>query len=173
MMVGSLETVTVGQIVRPFGVRGQVKVRPLSDVPGRLEALTDVQLVAKDGRVLDTSVTTVRRAGTEFIVGFAGLATPEEAKVWSGGLVQAARGTAPALPTGQYYECDLVGLDVQSDNGQPLGVLEEIWELPGNHIFVVRQGSKETLIPAAKQWVTAVDLDRRVMTVRILGGMDE
>ncbi len=172
-MVGLLETVTVGQIVRPFGVRGQVKVRPLSDVPGRLEALTDVQLVAKDGRTLDTRVTHVRRAGTEFIVGFAGLTTPEEVKVWSGGLVQAARGTVPALPTGQYYECDLVGLEVHSDKGQPLGVLEEIWDLPGNHIFVVRQGSKETLIPAAKQWVTAVDLDRRIMTVRMLSEMDE
>ena len=172
-MVGSIETVTVGQIGRPFGVKGQVKVRPLSDVPGRFEALTDVRLVAKDGRTLDTSVTTVRRAGTELIVGFAGLTTPEEAKLWSGGLIQAARGAAPALPSGQYYECDLVGLDVYTDHGQPLGVLEAIWELPGNHVFVVRQGSKETLIPAAKEWVTAVDLDHRRMTVHIMDGMDE
>jgi 16S rRNA processing protein RimM len=173
MMVGSLETVTVGQIGRPFGVKGQVKVRPLSDVPGRFEALTDVRLVTKDGRTLETSVTAVRRAGTELIVGFAGLTTPEEAKLWSGGLVQTARGLAPALPAGQYYECDLLGLDVSTDQGQRLGVLEEVWDLPGNHVFVVRQGSKETLIPAAKEWVTAVDLDRRMMTVRLLGGMDE
>jgi 16S rRNA processing protein RimM len=172
-MVGSLETVTVGQIGRPFGVRGQVKVRPLSDVPGRFEALTDVRLVAKDGRTMDTSVATVRRAGTELIVGFADLTTPEEAKLWSGGLVQAVRGVSPVLPTGQYYECDLVGLAVQTDQGQSLGVLEEIWELPGNHVFVVRQGPMETLIPAAKEWVTAVDLDRRMMTVRLLSGMDE
>ena len=172
-MVGPLETVTVGQIGRPFGVKGQVKVRPLSDVPGRFDALTDVRLVAKDGRTLETHVTTVRHAGTELIVGFAGLTTPEEAKCWSGGLVQASRGTAPALPAGQYYECDLVGLAVQTDQGQPLGVLEEIWELPGNHVFVVRQGAKETLIPAAKQWVTGIDLDRRMMTVRMLSGMDE
>jgi len=173
MMVGSIETVTVGQIGRPFGVKGQVKVRPLSDVPGRFEALTDVQLVAKDGRRLNTSVTGVRRAGAELIVGFAGLTTPEEAKAWSGGLVQAARGPVPALPTGQYYECDLLGLAVQTDQGQPLGVLEEIWELPGNHVFVVRQGANETLIPAAKEWVSAVDLGHRTMTVRLLSGMDE
>ncbi|MBM4139350.1 MAG: 16S rRNA processing protein RimM [Nitrospira sp.] len=172
-MVGSIETVIVGQIGRPFGVKGQVKVRPLSDVPGRFEALTDVRLVAKDGRMLETSVTTVQRAGTELIMRFVGLTTPEEAKIWSGGLVQAPRGTTPALPTGQYYECDLVGLAVQTDQEQPLGVLEEIWEVPGNHVFVVRQGSKETLIPAAKEWVTAVDLDRRIMTVRILSEMDE
>jgi 16S rRNA processing protein RimM len=163
----------VGRIERSFGVKGEVKVRPLSDVPGRIEALTEVTLVAKNGRTLETRVTHVRRAGTEFIVRFAGLTTPEEAKLWSGGLIQAARGAAPALPTGRYYECDLVGLEVHTDQGQPLGVLEEIWELPGTHVFVVRQGSKETLIPAAKEWVTAVDLDRRMMTVHILDGMDE
>ena len=51
-MVSQLDVVTVGQIERPFGVKGEVKVRSLSDVPGRLEALTRVSLVAKGGRVL-------------------------------------------------------------------------------------------------------------------------
>lgn len=171
-MTGDLDTVTVGRIERPFGVKGEVKVRPLSDVPGRFEALTDVSLVARDGKTLATSVTGVRRAGTEFIVRFAGLTTPEEAGLWRGGLIQVTRGAVPALPAGQYYECDLVGLAVQNEEGQPLGVLEEIWELPGNHVFIVRQGNKETLIPAAKEWVTRVDLERRLMTVHVIEGME-
>jgi len=44
--------------------------------------------------------------------------------------------------------------------------------LPGGHVFVVRQGAKETLIPAAKEWVTAVDLEHRLMTVRLIDGID-
>jgi 16S rRNA processing protein RimM len=171
-MVSALDTVTVGQIERPFGVKGEVKVRSLSDVPGRFEALTDVNLVAKNGRTMETSVTHVRRAGTEFIVGLVSLTTPEDAKLWCGGLIQVSRGAVPALPAGQYYECDLVGLEVHTEQGQRLGLLEEIWELPGNHVFVVRQGGDETLIPAAKEWVTAVDLDRRLMTVHMIDGMD-
>lgn len=171
-MVGELDTVTVGRIERPFGVKGEVKVRPLSDVPGRLESLTDVSLVAKNGKTMDTSVTGVRRAGKAFIVRFAGLTTPEEAGLWRGGLIQIPRGTAPALPAGQYYECDLVGLAVETEQGRSIGVLEEIWELPGNHVFVVRQGDKETLIPAAKEWVTRVDLERGRMTVHMIEGME-
>jgi 16S rRNA processing protein RimM len=162
----------VGQVERPFGVRGEVKVRSLSDVPGRFETLTSVSLVAKDGKTLDTSVTHVRRAGERFIVGLAGLTTPEEAGLWRGSLIQAPRGTVPALPAGQYYECDLMGLGVQTEQGQPIGVLEEIVEFPGGHVFVVRQGAKETLIPAAKEWVTAVDLEHRLMTVHMIDGMD-
>lgn len=172
-MVSQLDTVTVGQIERPFGVKGEVKVRSLSDVPGRLETLTTVSLVARNGRTMDTAVTHVRRIGTGFIVGLAGLTTPEDAGLWRGGLIQVPRGTVPALPEGQYYECDLVGIAVRSEQGESIGVLEQIWELPGNHVFVIRQGAKEILIPAAKDLVAAVDLERRVMTVRMIEGLGE
>ena len=172
-MVSQLDTVTVGQIERPFGVKGEVKVRSLSDVPGRFETLTDVSLVATSGKTMDTRVTHVRRTATGFIMGLAGLTTPEDAGLWRGGLIQVPRGTVPALPEGQYYECDLVGLAVQNEQGQPIGTLEQIWELPGSHMFVVRQGAKETLIPAAKDLIVSVDLDRRVMTVRMIEGLGE
>jgi 16S rRNA processing protein RimM len=169
-MANQLETVTVGQIERPFGVKGEVKVRPLSDVPGRFEGLRAVSLLAKNGQTLETSVTHVRRAGTRFILGLTGLTTPEDAGLWRGGLIQTIRGSVPELPDGQYYECDLIGLAVHTEAGQSIGVLEDIWELPGNSVFVVREGAKETLIPAAKELVVAVDLPARRMTVRLIDG---
>lgn len=164
---------TVGQIERPFGVRGEVKVRSLSDVPGRLEGLTRVSLLAKNGQTLETNVTHVRRAGTRFILGLMGLTTPEDAGVWRGSFIQTTRGSVPELPAGHYYECDLVGLAVQTDEGRSIGVLEEIWELPGNPLFVVRQGTKEVLIPAAKELIVAVDVSGRTMTVRLIDGFGE
>jgi 16S rRNA processing protein RimM len=172
-MVSQQETVTVGRIERSFGVRGEVKVRSLSDVPGRLEGLTHVSLLATNGRTLETDVTHVRRAGTSFILGLSAFTTPEEAGLWRGGLIQTVRGAIPELPAGQYYECDLVGLAVQTEMGKPLGAVEEIWELPGNSLVVVRDGSKEVLIPAAKEFVLAVDLIARIMTVRLIDGLGD
>ncbi len=172
-MVTQTDTVTVGQIERTFGVKGEVKVRSLTDVPGRLEALTHVTLAGKHGVTMETTVTQLRRAGASTILALAALTNPDEAALWRGALLQAARGTLPSLPAGQYYECDLVGLAVETDQGRPLGVLEQIWESPGNHIFVVRQGAKEILIPAAREVVAGVDLERRVMTVRMIEGLDE
>ena len=172
-MVNELETVTVGQIERPFGVKGEVKVRSLSDVPGRLEGLRRVSLVAKDGQILETSVTHVRRAGAGYILGLAGVTTPEGAGLWRGGFIRTTRGSVPALPDGQYYECDLVGLAVHTEEGRPIGLLEDILEVPGNPVFVVRQGDKEILIPAAKELVLAVDLPARRMTVRLVGGVGD
>lgn len=172
-MVNHPETVTVGRIERPFGVRGEVKVRSLSDVPGRLEGLTRVSLLATNGQTLETGVTHVRRAGTSFILGLSAFTTPEEAGVWRGGFIRTVRGAVPDLPAGQYYECDLMGLTVKTETGEPLGVVEEIWELPGNALVVVRDGSKEVLIPAAKEFVVAVDLIDRIMTVRLIDGLGD
>ncbi|NGZ08064.1 MAG: 16S rRNA processing protein RimM [Nitrospira sp. LK70] len=172
-MVSPLETVTVGRIERSFGVKGEVRVRPLSDVPGRFEGLKSVSLLARSGQTLETSVTHVRRVGAGFILGLAGLTTPEDASLWRGSFIQTIRGSVPRLPDGQYYECDLVGLAVSTEEGQPIGVLEEIWDLPGNPLFVVRQEAKEILIPAAKELVRAVDLAARKMTVRWIDGLGE
>ncbi|MBL8038359.1 MAG: 16S rRNA processing protein RimM [Nitrospira sp.] len=172
-MVNQLETVTVGRIERPFGVRGEVKVLSLSDVPGRLEGLTRVSLLAVNGQTLETGVTHVRRAGTRFILGLSAFSTPEEAGLWRGGLIRTVRGSVPELPAGQYYECDLVGLDVRTEAGESLGVVEAIWELPGNSVVVLRNGTKEVLIPAAKEFVVAVDLVARIMTVRLIDGLDD
>jgi 16S rRNA processing protein RimM len=172
-MVSTLALVTVGQIERPFGVKGAVKVRSLSDVPGRMEALRRVSLVARDGKTIETNVTHVKRAGSGFIVGLADVTTPEAAEAWRGGFIQISRGTVPALPEGNYYACDLIGMAVQTDEGQSIGLLEQIWELPGHSVFVVRKGEKEMLIPAAKEWVSAVDLERGVMIVRLPDGAGE
>jgi 16S rRNA processing protein RimM len=79
----------------------------------------------------------------------------------------------PELPDGQYYECDLIGLAVYTEEGQLIGVLEEILDVPGNPVFVVRQGAKEILIPAAKELVSAVDVAAGTMTVRLIDGLGE
>ena len=106
-------------------------------------------------------------------VGLEGLTSPEEAGLWRGGLIQIPKGSAPALPQGQYYECDLIGLRVQDEQGNGIGTLTDILEVTGNHVFVVQDGSKETLIPAARDLVVAVDLQQRVMTVHMIEGLGE
>jgi 16S rRNA processing protein RimM len=157
--------VTIGKIERHFGVRGEFKVRSLSDVPGRLDHLKQVQVVAPTGQTVEKTVTHVRRAGLTYIMGLAGVTTPEEAIMLRGGLIQAPRSPASALSADVYFECDLIGMTVENERGIEVGVLETILEIPENQVFVVRKGAEEVLIPAAKNFVTSVDLARRRMTV--------
>ena len=156
---------TIGKIERHFGVRGEFKVRSLSDVPGRLDHLKQIQVLTPTGQMVEKTVTHVRRAGSTYIMGLAGVTTPEEAGMLRGGLIQVPRHPTATLPADVYFECDLIGMTVENERGDEIGVLETILEIPDNHVFVVRKGTEEVLIPAAKSFVTAVDLARRRMTV--------
>ncbi len=165
------ELVAIGQIVKPFGVHGEVRVRSLSDVAGRFEGLRRVTVVSKTGKDLVTEVQRVREDGASYVVRFHAFTTPEEAAEYRGALVKIPRSQSPVLPEGQYYESDLIGLVVRTEQGSGLGVLEEIVETGGGHIFIVRNEGAEVLIPAIKSVVTELDVTKRTMIVRPIEGL--
>jgi 16S rRNA processing protein RimM len=167
------DRVTIGKIERPFGVKGEVKVRSLSDVPGRFDHLKNVSVVVSDGRTIEATVTHVRSAGSSLIMGLEGITSPEEAGAFRGGLIQVPRTSTPASPEHTYYECDLIGMTVESEEGEEIGTIESIWAVPGGHVLAVRKGSQEVLIPAAKDLITKVDVVRHRMTVRAIEGLIE
>ncbi|WP_455377521.1 ribosome maturation factor RimM [Petrachloros mirabilis] len=167
------DLVTIGKIERPFGVKGEVKVRSLSDVPGRFEHLDQVSLLSTTGRLIEGRVTHVRRAGISYIVRLAGVSTPEEAGLLRGALIQIPHEESSSRPGDTLYECDLIGMTVVDEAGQDLGMIETILEMPAQQVFVVRKGDRELLIPAVKHFVEAVDLKRRQMIVRAIGELVE
>ena len=161
--------VAIGRILRPFGIRGEVRVEPLSDVPERfqrLELLRDVRLVTPSGKVVVTSVTRAWAHGGGYVLAFEGLSTPEQAAVFRGGFIKIPMDRVPALPPDQYYQFELIGLTVLDQTGRTLGKLGEVLETGSNAVFVVHGPEGETLLPATRHVVTRVDLRQRTMTVR-------
>lgn len=170
-MADAAELVAVGQILKPFGVKGDVRVRSLSHVPGRFQGLQRVTLVAKSGQTVETSVTRVREVHGSFVLGFEAFTTPEEAAAFRGGFVKIPREAAPPRSAGQFYEYELLGMTVADEQGQVLGTLDEILETGGNHVFVVRRQGREVLIPATREVVASVDVAGNTMKVRRVEGL--
>jgi 16S rRNA processing protein RimM len=104
---------------------------------------------------------------------FDAFATPEEASVFRGGDLKVPRATSPRLADDHYYEHELLGMTVQDEEGRVLGTLDEVWQLPGNPVFVVRRAGRELLVPALKRAVASVDQARRIMVVRASEGVVE
>ncbi len=163
------ELVTIGMIEKPFGVRGEMRVRSLSDVPGRFEGLTRVTLESPAGVVKPAAIRSVRAVHGAYLLGLDVCSTPEDAAMFRGWTVKIPKGSAPPLPPGQYYEYELIGLSVKDEAGHPVGVLEDILATPGNHVFVIRGEQGETLIPATKDAVVGVDVSNKTMTIRQAG----
>lgn len=158
--------VTVGKLVKPFGVRGQARVLSLTDVPNRFENLKEVTLESPTGQTLVTTVTDVHSDGRSYLLRFGAFSTPEEVGNYRGAWLKIPQTEVPPAPDGHHYQFELIGLTVKDDSGHVLGTLEEVMALPHQHVFVVRGPNKEYFLPALRKWIASVDLAEGVMTVR-------
>lgn len=165
---------TIGQVVRAHGLRGDVRVRSLSDVPDRFATLTQVTVAGPGGARRPLAVRAARPIGGDYLVSLEGIDTHEAAARLVGSLLQIAEDRATPLPDGQYYQHDLVGMAVRTEEGVPLGTLAEIFPTGANEVFVVRRpDGREYLIPATREVVRAVDVAGRLMTIRRMPGLLE
>jgi 16S rRNA processing protein RimM len=166
MITDTGELITIGKIAKPFGVRGEVRVLSLSDVPDRFRALGQVTLVDPSGRAVTTTVKSVREDRGAFIIGVEALSNPEEAAVFRGGWIKIHQDQALSLPEGQYFEFQLIGMAVFDETGQLLGTLEDVLETGSNAVFVVRGEGGETLVPGIRDAIESVNVRERTMAIR-------
>jgi len=167
------EWITIGKVVKPVGLCGELKVMPLSDVPGRFSGLPHckVSVRLRSGESRACVVGAVRELHHSVFLSFEGVGSIGEAACFSDGELRVARSEVPAAPEGVYYHFDLIGLTVMLEGGRPLGRIEQILETPANDVFVVRNGESEHLIPALRAVVARVDLTERTMVIRPVEGM--
>lgn len=157
--------VTIGRILKPFGVRGEVRIESLSDVPGRFEELETVTLALPDGSTLETLVTSVRQINQGVILGLSAFSTPETAAFYRGAWITVpVNHNLPRAPD-TFYQFELIGLRVEDAEGQPLGTLEEVLEYPQHHVFVIRNEDREILVPASRRTIALVDIPHQVLRV--------
>lgn len=81
------------------------------------------------------------------------------------------RTAAPVLPEATYYHHDILGLTVQTEAGERLGEIVDIWPSAAHDLYVVRRDTGEWLLPAVRAFILRVDLPRRVMVVRPIEGL--
>jgi 16S rRNA processing protein RimM len=160
------DLVAIGQIVKSFGVKGDVRVKSLSDVPGRFEGLREVTIETPSGKTIETVVSRVRKDLDSYVIGLEAWSSPEEAAAYRGSLLKIPEDQVPVLPEGQYYEFQLIGMAVQDEQGHPLGTLEEIMETGSHPVFVVRGAGREWLVPGRQAVIASMDMVQRSMTVR-------
>lgn len=160
------DLVAIGQIVKPFGVKGDVRVRSLSDVPGRFEGLRQVTVETPSGKTMETIVSHVRKDIDSYVIGLEAFTSPEQAASFRGSLIKIPEDQVPALPDGQYYEFQLIGMTVTDEQGELLGTLEDILDTGSHPVFVVRRGGREWLIPGRHAVIASMDVTQRTMAVR-------
>lgn len=159
----------IGKFLRPHGVRGEMRMAIYTDFPERI--VPDIQLyVGEDHRSI--GVNQVRNHGPFLLITLEGYSTPEAVGEFRNQMVYVLTADRPALPDGEYYHHQLLGLQVIQDTGEQLGVIHKILETGANDVLVVRpaQGS-ELLLPMIDSVVRHIDLSAQKVTVHLLAGL--
>jgi 16S rRNA processing protein RimM len=146
-----------------------IQMTVYTDFPERLQP--DVWVYAGEQHK-PLRIASVRWHREALLIAFEGVNSREAAEELRSELVFVTTDDRPPLPEGEYYHHQLLGLQVKTVEGQLLGVLQEILETGANDVYVIdRPEGGELLLPAIESVVQEVDLDQRVMIVRLLEGL--
>lgn len=167
--------VRIGQITAPQGIKGEVRLMPDTDFPERLVE-RHVYLRLKNGTRRGPVTIWLRYArGNQYVLAVEGVSDRNEAEELRGAVVEVPASSLPDLPEGEYYHHQLIGLKVQTVDGQVLGVVTNIFQTGSNDVYVVRSdlSQQEWLIPAIRDVVRKIDLHSGMMTIYPLPGLLE
>ncbi len=145
----------VGEIAGPFGLHGEIKVEPLTDYPERFDHLETVYLGTTHRPY---TVLRSRFHKSHVLLTLEGVETPEQIDMLRREDVQIPREEAVELPEGHYFLEDIIGAEVVTSVGHPVGRITDIIRTGGNDVYVVNEGPAAVLVPVVKDAVTSLDV---------------
>ena len=161
----------VGVITTTHGVRGEVKVFPTTDDAERFLELEYVLLdTGRELRRLD--IKNVRFFKNLVILKFDGIDNINDIEKYKGKDLWIPREEAHELGEDEYYIADLQGLNVVLEDGTEFGTLRDVMETGANDVYIIDSNEHgEVLLPAIKECILDVDLEKNTMTVHLMKGL--
>ena len=158
----------MGRITAPFGIKGWVKLRPLTAAPENLLTYTQ-WWIGNEANWQEHRIEQAKVQSGSVVAKLAGCDDRDAAMVYRGLEVAVARAVLPEAGENEFYWADLIGLTVVNVDGIEFGAVSEVLETGANDVLVVR-GERERLIPFTEQVVKQVDMAMRV--IRVDWGVD-
>lgn len=161
----------VGQIVNTHGVRGEVKVYPLTDDLKRFDKLKFV-FIKSGEEYKKVQVQGVKYVKAMAILKLAGIESMNDAEKYRDMYVYIDRENAIKLPEDTYFIADLIGMHVFDGSGNPLGKIINVFSTGSNDVYEIKpEEGKSFLIPAIGDVVKDVDVANKKMVVELLEGL--
>ena len=165
---GEVSYLVIGRIVAPRGIHGELRIAIETEDPERFLLLSQVHLGEEHALFKVTRARLFRRQAH---LQLDGIPSREAAEAWRGAYVFVHIDDALPLGEDEYYHHQIRGLRVISVQGETLGEVTEILSTGANDVYVVRGAGPELLLPAIEGVVERVDLDERIMVVRVPEGL--
>jgi len=164
----------LGRVLRPHGVRGELRVNVLTSYPERIGPEMEVYLGSNPEDSTHAVRYVVRGARTHhqyLILHLEGVNDRSEADFLREQYVMVRLEDAVPLEEDEFYLFQVIGLDVYTEDGEHLGEVTEVLETGANDVYIVQGERGEILLPAIDECVLDIDIEAGKMTVRLIEGL--
>ncbi len=152
------ERVTVGRVLRPHGVRGEMVVAVLSDVPGRFAPGNKLLMAREEGGPAEPVVVESERPHKSgVVIRLPGVEDRDRVEELRGAWLEVERSEVPPAPPGTYYHFELLGCRC-FDGGQELGEVVDLAEDGGGLLLIVADGERRVPVPFVASFLREVDV---------------
>lgn len=152
---------SVGQIINTHGVKGEVKVLPLTDDIDRFKKLNTIYINDNEKKVSQCKI-----SNDKVILKIDGIDSIEQAAKYIKSYIYIARKDAITLPEGRYFITDLIGCSVYDTQNKLIGKIYNVIETGSNDVYCVKSNNREILIPALKRIVLSIDIvNEKIMVI--------
>jgi len=166
---GVRRNVIVGTVLKAVGLKGELKIKPLTDNPGRYIVGGRLWLEGEDG-LSPFTITSVREYKGNLTVSLEGIESVDEAGRYGGRDVFVPESEVPPLPEGEFYHYQVLGLPVYTYKGRLLGKVTDIITAGEKDVYVVGGGGEEYLIPVTDDAVDEIDVKNGKILLRRMEG---
>jgi 16S rRNA processing protein RimM len=161
--------IVIGRVSRPHGIQGEIKIEYFNpDDPQFFSRYQMIFLQGDKGGPQPYRPLAVRPHKKFILALLEGVRTRAEAEQLRGKVVLVDAADLPPLDADEYYWHDILGMRVVTEDGGNVGTITEIFPTGSNDVYVVREGERETLIPAIKEAIVSIDKKARTMVIRPL-----
>ena len=165
------ELLQVGVITSTHGVRGEVKVFPTTDDAARFKQLKHVLLdTGREMKPLE--IQGVKFFKQFVILKFKGIDNINDIERYKRCPLLVERKDAVELKEDEYFIADMIGIQVETEDREVFGTLKDVMETGANDVYVIdTEEHGEVLIPAIKECILDVDVEKRKMTIHLMDGL--
>ncbi len=164
----------LGEIVRPHGVRGELKMRVLTDYPERIAQLKAVYLATDPNakRPARYVISGLRMHQSDALLTLKQVTDRNQAELMRGMYVMVDVRDAVPLADDEVYLYQLIGMEVRTIDGESLGKITDVLETGANDVYIVQgEAYGETLIPVTDETIIKTDTDSGIVTVKLPEGL--
>lgn len=165
----------IGVITKPQGIRGELRVFPTTDDPTRFKLLIGKNIIVRsNGTSHEYKLISARQHKNIVLITLDGVSDRNTAETLTRGTILISDDKALPLQDGEYFVRDLINLNVETSNGEHIGVISDVFSTNANDVYVINTPEGESfMIPAIKNVILNVDIAAGKMAINLMDGLRE